>query len=58
MMSALGAKGVSAYGVVSYIYPFMMLIFLALTLSMQPVISCNYGAGEDKRVKDGFYLLF
>lgn len=57
MMSTLGAKGVSAYGVVSYIYPFMMLIFLALTLSMQPVISYNYGAGEHKRVKEGFSLV-
>ena len=57
MMSALGARGVSAYGVVSYIYPFMMLIFLALTLSMQPVISYNYGAGEEARVKEAFRLV-
>lgn len=57
MMSALGAKGVSAYGVVSYIYPFMMLVFLALTLSMQSVISYNYGAGQDDRVREGFHLV-
>ncbi|MCG8484509.1 MAG: MATE family efflux transporter [Clostridia bacterium] len=58
MMKLAGAVGVSAYGVVNYIYPLMLMIFLGLTMSMQPVISYNHGALKIARVKEAMILVF
>lgn len=57
MMNLEGEVGVSAYGVVNYIYPLMLMIFLGLTMSMQPVISYNHGALKKDRVKEAIILV-
>lgn len=58
MMNLAGEAGVSAYGVVNYIYPLMLMIFLGLTMSMQPVISYNHGALKPDRVKEAITLIY
>jgi putative MATE family efflux protein len=57
MMKLAGEKGVAAYGVINYIYPIMMLVFWGLSVSMQPVISYNYGAGLKDRVKESISMV-
>lgn len=57
MVQLAGEKGVAAYGVINYIYPIMMLIFWGLSVSMQPVISYNHGAGLKDRVKESISLV-
>ncbi|ABR55123.1 MATE efflux family protein [Methanococcus vannielii SB] len=43
---------VSAYGIVSYIFAIIMLIFIGLGNGVQPIISYNFGAKEYFRVKE------
>lgn len=57
MVNLAGENGVAAYGVINYIYPIMMLIFWGLSVSMQPVISYNYGAGLRDRVRESISLV-
>lgn len=46
----LGTDGVSAYSVACYLFPVVYMIYSAVAQSAQPIISFNYGAGEQKRV--------
>jgi putative MATE family efflux protein len=57
MVNLAGENGVAAYGVINYIYPIMMLIFWGMSVSMQPVISYNYGAGLMDRVRESISLI-
>jgi putative MATE family efflux protein len=57
MVNLAGENGVAAYGVINYIYPVMMLLFWGLSVSMQPVISYNHGAGLKERVKESISLV-
>ncbi|WP_459202213.1 MATE family efflux transporter [Methanococcus sp. CF] len=43
---------VSAYGIVSYIFALVMLVYMGLCNGVQPLISYNYGAKEYLRVKN------
>jgi putative MATE family efflux protein len=43
--------GVSAYSVINYVHPLMLLIFMGISQSMQPIISYNFGAEKLLRVK-------
>ncbi|MBA2840976.1 putative MATE family efflux protein [Methanococcus maripaludis] len=43
---------VSAYGIVSYLFALVMLVYMGLCNGVQPLISYNYGAKQYSRVKE------
>lgn len=55
-MALLGEDGVTAYGVCCYILPVVMMVFYAICQSAQPIISFNYGAGNEARVRKTYRL--
>lgn len=52
----LGEDGVAAFCVACYLYPIVVMINNAIAQSAQPIISFNYGAGNDSRVFEAFKL--
>ncbi len=52
----LGEDGVAAFCVACYLYPIVVMINNAIAQSAQPIISFNYGAGNDGRVFEAFKL--
>jgi len=50
----LGDDGVAAFSVVCYLFPVVYMIYSAVAQSAQPIISYNYGAKLDKRVRKSF----
>ncbi|MBD5332174.1 MAG: MATE family efflux transporter [Bacteroides sp.] len=49
-MARLGEQGVAAYSIACYLFPVVFSIANAVAQSAQPIISYNYGAGQDRRV--------
>ena len=49
-MSMLHEDGVAAFAVVCYLFPVIFSVNNAVAQSAQPIISYNYGAGEEQRV--------
>lgn len=49
-MSMLHEDGVAAFAIVCYLFPVIFSVNNAVAQSAQPIISYNYGVGEDKRV--------
>ena len=49
-MHYLGDDGVGAFGISCYYMPFAFMIGNAIAQSAQPIISYNFGLGDDKRV--------
>ncbi len=49
-MSMLHEEGVAAFAIVCYLFPVIFSINNAVAQSAQPIISYNYGAGQDARV--------
>ncbi len=49
-MSMLHEEGVAAFAIVCYLFPVIFSINNAVAQSAQPIISYNYGAGEEQRV--------
>ena len=49
-MHYLGDAGVAAFGVACYYCPFFFMIGNAIAQSAQPIISYNYGLGDNERV--------
>ncbi len=49
-MHYLGDDGVAAFGISCYYMPFAFMIGNAIAQSAQPIISYNFGLGNDKRV--------
>ncbi|MDE5941310.1 MAG: MATE family efflux transporter [Muribaculaceae bacterium] len=47
----LGEDGVAAFSVGCYLFPIMFSISEAVALASQPIISFNYGAGQQDRVR-------
>ena len=47
----LGEDGVAAFSVACYLYPVVFMIVNSVAESAQPIISCNYGAGNRYRVQ-------
>ena len=52
----LGTDGVAAFSIVCYLFPIIFMIFNAIIQSAQPIISYNYGCGENNRAKYAFRL--
>ena len=55
-MALLGEDGVTAYGVCCYIVPVVMMVFYSICQSAQPIISFNYGGGNEARVRKTYRL--
>ncbi len=57
MLTTIGGKDlVAAYGIINFIHPLLMLIFLAIGQSIQPIVSFNYGLGKITRIKKSLKL--
>jgi len=54
MVASYGSEAVAAFGVGSRIESFALIFVLALSMSLPPFISQNYGAGQYNRVKLGY----
>lgn len=52
----LHEDGVAAFSVVCYLIPIFFMLSSAITQSAQPIVSYNYGAGNEKRVSAAFGL--
>ncbi len=50
-MSMLHEQGVAAFAIVCYLFPVIFSVNNAVAQSAQPIISYNYGAGEEVRVR-------
>ncbi len=48
--SYLGDAGIGAFGIACYYTPFVFMIGNAVAQSAQPIVSFNYGAGDQRRV--------
>ena len=54
----LGEAGVAAYSVACYCFPVIFMAANAIVQSAQPIVSFAHGAGDRKRVKESFRLMF
>ena len=52
----LGEDGVAAFSVACYLYPIVFMVNNSVAQSAQPIISYNYGAGLNERVREAFRL--
>ena len=50
----LGDDGIAAYSVICYLFPVVYMIYSAVAQSAQPIISFNYGAKQEMRVRKTF----
>lgn len=57
-MRYLGEDGVAAFSVICYIIPVVFMTYAAISQSAQPIISYNYGAGNNDRVRKVVRLSF
>lgn len=53
---ALGEDGVAAFSVACYLYPIVFMVNNSVAQSAQPIMSFNYGARNDERVREAFRL--
>ncbi len=51
LMRIIGVAGVSAYSIVNYINVLVAFVIIGLSMSLQPLISVNLGAGKHRRVR-------
>lgn len=54
----LGEAGVAAYSVACYCFPVIFMAANAIVESAQPIVSFAHGAGNGKRLKESFNLMF
>ena len=52
-MRYLGEDGVAGFSIACYFFPIVFMIYTSIAQSAQPIISYNYGAGNEARVKSG-----
>lgn len=52
----MGEDGVAAFSVACYLYPIVFVVNNSVAQSAQPIISFNYGAGKEDRVREAFRL--
>lgn len=50
----IGDDGIAAYSVICYLFPVVYMIYSAVAQSAQPIISYNYGASQESRVRKTF----
>jgi putative MATE family efflux protein len=55
MVAQHGAEAVAAFGVGSRIESFAIILVLALSMSLPPFVSQNFGAGQFLRVKQAYF---
>lgn len=55
-ISMLGEDGVAAYAIACYLFPIVFSISNAVAQSAQPIISYNYGARQDARVRQALHI--
>lgn len=55
MVATYGSEAVAAFGVGSRIESFAVIVVLALSMSLPPFISQNFGAGQYQRVKQAYF---
>lgn len=51
LMNIKGALGVSVYAIIQYVIQIVIMVYIGLATGMQPIVSFNYGAQNQKRVK-------
>ncbi|MCF0260210.1 MAG: MATE family efflux transporter [Erysipelotrichaceae bacterium] len=51
LLCYIGENGVSAYGVLMYVYTVFSAVFLGFTMGTAPILSYNYGAGRKDELK-------
>jgi putative MATE family efflux protein len=56
MMKLNGDDGVAAWSIICYFYPIVFMLYNAIGLSAQPIISYNYGTGNTTRIKKAFLM--
>lgn len=54
LLKYAGENGVAAYGVIMYVSFIFIAIFLGYSIGVAPIIGYNYGAGNDKELKNIF----
>jgi len=54
IVASYGSEAVAAFGVGTRIESFVVIVVLALSMSLPPFISQNFGAGQIERVKQGY----
>jgi MATE family, multidrug efflux pump len=55
MVANYGSEAVAAFGVGTRIESFAVIVVLALSMSLPPFISQNFGAGQYQRVKQAYF---
>lgn len=55
-MKYYGDNGVAAFSIACFLFPLMFMMSNAVAQSAQPIISYNYGAGAQTRVRQAFGL--
>ncbi|MDE6339038.1 MAG: polysaccharide biosynthesis C-terminal domain-containing protein, partial [Muribaculaceae bacterium] len=53
-MKYFGEAGVAAYSISCYLFPLIFMINNAVAQSAQPIISYNFGSGDEARVRKAF----
>ena len=56
LMKMIGEIGVAAYSIVAYVFYIFRMMFNGLSQGIQPIVSFNYGAGREDRLKKIFTL--
>lgn len=61
ILKELGEKGVSAFGIIGYISSFITMTMIGFNQGVQPIISYNLGARENKKIfeiiKTSFFII-
>ena len=55
-MSVLGEDGVASFSIVCYCMPFVFMGANSVSQAMQPVLSYNYGARQEDRIKESLKI--
>ncbi|MGL6115724.1 MAG: MATE family efflux transporter [Cetobacterium sp.] len=55
LITKVGLLGASAYGIISYSFVVLRMLFTGLAQGIQPIVSFNYGRGDMTRVKETFW---
>ena len=55
-ISYLGEDGVAAFSIACYFFPIIFMVYNAIGQSVQPILSYNFGAGDEARVRSAFRL--
>ncbi|WP_418696436.1 MATE family efflux transporter [Bacteroides sp.] len=52
----LKEEGVAAFSIACYFFPIIFMVYNAIAQSAQPIISYNYGLGEESRIRRTYLL--